>query len=56
MTLTGLASRFFFGLIPLFGWIYLFVVVGCLDGTQGPNRFGPSPKGSIGPYGAAIFS
>jgi uncharacterized membrane protein YhaH (DUF805 family) len=24
--------------------IYLFVIVGCLDGTPGPNRFGPSPK------------
>jgi uncharacterized membrane protein YhaH (DUF805 family) len=24
--------------------VYLFVVVGCLDGTRGPNRFGPSPK------------
>lgn len=25
--------------------LYLFVVLGCLDGTQGPNRFGRSPKG-----------
>jgi len=24
--------------------IYVFVVVGCLDGTKGLNRFGPSPK------------
>lgn len=24
--------------------IYWFVVVGILDGTPGPNRFGPSPK------------
>ncbi|WP_242914365.1 DUF805 domain-containing protein [Brevundimonas pishanensis] len=24
---------------------YLFVVVGILDGTRGPNRYGPSPKG-----------
>ncbi len=24
--------------------VYIFVAVGCLDGTQGPNRFGPSPK------------
>jgi len=24
--------------------VYLFVVVGCLAGTRGPNRFGPSPK------------
>jgi len=25
--------------------LYLFVVIGCLDGTPGPNRHGPSPKG-----------
>jgi uncharacterized membrane protein YhaH (DUF805 family) len=24
--------------------VYVFVTVGCLDGTPGPNRFGPSPK------------
>lgn len=24
--------------------IYILVVVGCLDGTPGPNRYGPSPK------------
>jgi len=28
--------------------LYLFVVVGCLDGTRGPNRYGPSPKGGDG--------
>ena len=28
--------------------LYLFVVLGFLDGTQGPNRFGPSPKGISG--------
>jgi uncharacterized membrane protein YhaH (DUF805 family) len=33
------------GLIPLIGAIWLFVELGILDGTQGPNRFGPSPKG-----------
>ncbi|HEX8660729.1 MAG TPA: DUF805 domain-containing protein [Brevundimonas sp.] len=27
---------------------YLFVVLGVLDGTHGPNRFGPSPKGLSG--------
>ena len=29
------------GWVALIGW---FVVVGILDGTRGPNRFGPSPK------------
>jgi len=36
----------------------LFVLLGCLDGTQGPNRFGRSPKGVGGdPAGptAAVF-
>jgi len=33
------------GLIPLIGAIWLFIELGILDGTQGPNRFGPSPKG-----------
>jgi len=29
----------------LVGLLYLVVVLGFLDGTQGPNRFGRSPKG-----------
>lgn len=33
--------------------IYLVVVLGFLDGTPGPNRFGPSPKGLSG--GAPAF-
>jgi uncharacterized membrane protein YhaH (DUF805 family) len=33
------------GLIPLIGAIWLLVELGFLDGTQGPNRFGSSPKG-----------
>ena len=28
-------------LVPVLGWIYLFVVLGFLRGTVGPNRFGP---------------
>lgn len=28
-----------------FGGLILFVMLGFIDGTQGPNRFGPSPKG-----------
>lgn len=26
-------------------FIYIFIDYGCLDGTQGPNRYGRSPKG-----------
>ena len=32
------------GLIPFIGPI-AFIVFMCLEGTQGPNRFGPDPKG-----------
>jgi len=32
-------------LIPILGWLWFLVEFGFLDGTQGPNRFGPSPKG-----------
>jgi uncharacterized membrane protein YhaH (DUF805 family) len=31
--------------VPIIGGIWAFVECGCLDGTQGPNRYGPSPKG-----------
>jgi uncharacterized membrane protein YhaH (DUF805 family) len=31
-------------LLPMFGSLWAFVECGCLDGTPGPNRFGPSPK------------
>jgi uncharacterized membrane protein YhaH (DUF805 family) len=41
------------GLIPLIGGIWLLVELGFLDGTQGPNRFGPSPKGIGEPVVAA---
>ena len=43
------------GMIPLVGFlatIALFVVL-CLEGTRGPNRFGPDPKD---PNGADIFA
>ncbi len=35
----------FIGLIPIIGGIWVLVECGFLDGTQGPNKFGPSPKG-----------
>lgn len=32
-------------LIPLVGLVWNFIECGCLDGTQGRNKYGPSPKG-----------
>lgn len=40
----GVAGYLVFSVVSLVSSIYIFVVVGCLDGTPGPNRFGPSPK------------
>jgi uncharacterized membrane protein YhaH (DUF805 family) len=31
------------GFIPIIGWIWMFVELGCLRGTVGHNRFGPDP-------------
>lgn len=31
------------GLVPVIGGIWSFVECGCLEGTQGPNRFGADP-------------
>jgi uncharacterized membrane protein YhaH (DUF805 family) len=39
----------FINFIPLIGQIWSLVECGFLDGTPGPNRFGPSPKGIPGP-------
>ncbi len=33
------------GLIPVIGGIWALIECGFLDGTPGPNKFGPSPKG-----------
>lgn len=30
-------------LIPVIGWIWAFVELGCLKGTDGPNSYGPDP-------------
>ena len=35
--------------IPFVGPIWSLIECGFLDGTEGPNRFGPSPKGVTGP-------
>jgi uncharacterized membrane protein YhaH (DUF805 family) len=40
---------FFISFIPFVGAIWVLVECGFMDGTQGPNRFGPSPKGVTGP-------
>jgi uncharacterized membrane protein YhaH (DUF805 family) len=40
------------GFVPIIGGIWLFAELGCMDGTPGENRFGPSPK--LGP--AAVFA
>ena len=32
------------GVAATIGCLYLLIVLGFLDGTPGPNRFGPSPK------------
>jgi uncharacterized membrane protein YhaH (DUF805 family) len=36
------------GFVPLVGWLWQTIECGLLDGTPGPNRFGPSPKGVVG--------
>ena len=33
-------------LIPFLGWFALLVLM-CLEGTRGPNRFGSDPKGRV---------
>jgi len=43
----------FIGLVPLIGGLWVLVECGFLDGTQGPNKFGPSPKGIGAPQ--AVF-
>ena len=32
-------------LLPIIGWLWLLIELGFLDGTQGPNKYGSSPKG-----------
>lgn len=42
------------GLIPYLGGLIIIVFM-CLEGTRGPNRFGPDPKGEGGDLGS-VFS
>ena len=43
------------GAIPFVGWIasIVFLVILCLPGTSGPNRFGPDP---LDPHQAEVFA
>ena len=41
------------GFIPIIGWLWLLIEFGLLDGTPGPNKYGPSPKGVGGAATAA---
>jgi uncharacterized membrane protein YhaH (DUF805 family) len=34
----------FLGLVPIIGSIWSFIEVGCLAGSDGPNRYGPEPQ------------
>lgn len=36
------------GFLPIVGWVWQGVECGFLEGTLGPNRYGPSPKGVMG--------
>ena len=38
--------------LTVIGALWPLIELGFLDGTQGPNRFGPSPKGVQGPTAA----
>ena len=38
----------FINFVPLLGPMWVLIDCGILDGTPGPNRFGPSPKGMGG--------
>lgn len=52
--LVGEATWLVFGTLAI--WLYFLVDYGILDGTPGPNRFGPSPKGpSTRPYQKVEF-
>ena len=35
--------------VPIIGALWILIECGFMDGTPGPNKFGPSPKGVSGP-------
>ena len=38
-------ARYVFDAVYVIIWLWLFITLGFLDGTPGPNRYGQSPKG-----------
>jgi uncharacterized membrane protein YhaH (DUF805 family) len=42
------------GFLPIIGWLWQGIECSYLEGTLGPNRFGPSPKGIVGVTREAI--
>ena len=40
--------------IPVIGWFWWLINLGILDGTPGPNQYGPSPKGIGGAEPALV--
>ena len=43
------------GFVPLAGWLWQGIECGFMEGTLGPNAYGPSPKGITGvTYGDAL--
>ena len=43
------------GLIPYAG-VLILLILACLRGTTGTNRFGPDPRGGLDPNVANVFS
>ena len=39
------AAWLLLALIPLLGWVALLVLCGAVEGTRGPNKYGPPPAG-----------
>jgi uncharacterized membrane protein YhaH (DUF805 family) len=50
---TGVPGMLLIGALVVVG-LWLFVELGLLGGTRGPNRFGESPKGDAAPYASPL--
>ncbi|HLI65220.1 MAG TPA: DUF805 domain-containing protein [Caulobacteraceae bacterium] len=48
------AFMLIFYFVPIVGPIWALIELGFLDGTPGPNQYGPSPKGIPGPMGGGM--
>ena len=42
-------------LVPFIGGVWMFVECGVMDGSPGPNKYGPSPKAPARPKGPAVL-